>query len=78
MDTMSTPHFTYVEITQAELDRGYPFPVHVKGWNLSFRFTYIETESNGTHIIRSAKSGLMRTKNPLLHTQRNTPSTKRK
>jgi len=69
---MTPTPFTYVEIPQAVLDKGYRCPVHVKGWRTSFRFSYLRTDPDGTHHICSSK-GTYQTKNPLLYTQRNTP-----
>lgn len=65
--------FTYVEIPQHVLDAGYKCPVHVKGWNISYRFTYSKTLPNGNHVLFSKRSGRMVTSKPLLYTQRNTP-----
>lgn len=69
---MNSAAFTYIEIPQAVLDKGYQCPVHVKGWRTSFRFSYKGTDPDGTHRICSSK-GSYATKNPLLYTQRNTP-----
>lgn len=71
---MKTPtvNFSYVEIPQEVLDKGYTKPVHVKGWRTSYRFGYRRTDPDGTHHIFSSK-GSYTTKNPLLYTQRNTP-----